>query len=117
MSGIEISVKEASKKMRGKNVFLLDVRQPEEFAVSKIEGFLLMPLHELAAGVEELQPHKSKEVLVICHHGARSLFAANFLRKCGFDAKSIKGGIEEWSSKIDPSMPHNAKGPFGVIKV
>ena len=113
---MEISVEEASKKLGQKNVFLLDVRLPEEFAVSKIKGFHLIPLHELPSRIGELSKHKKKEILVICHHGSRSLYAASMLRNAGYNAKSIVGGLASWSEKIDKSIPKYIKGPFGVMK-
>ena len=99
-----------------KSVFLLDVRQPDEFEASHIEGFHLIPLHELKSRIDELGPHKGKEILVMCHHGPRSLYAAQLLKTLGFNAKSISGGLALWSETIDSPVPKYAKGPFGVIR-
>ena len=114
---LEINPKQAKKILHKKSVFLLDVRQLDEFEASHIEGFNLIPLYELQGRIDELKPHIEKEILVMCHHGSRSLFAAALLKKLGFNAKSISGGIAMWSEIIDPSVPKYAKGPFGITRI
>jgi rhodanese-related sulfurtransferase len=113
---LEINPKQAKKILFKKSVFLLDVRQPDEFEASHIEGFHLIPLHELKSRIDELGPHKGKEILVMCHHGPRSLYAAQLLKTLGFNAKSISGGLALWSETIDSPVPKYAKSPFGVIR-
>jgi len=113
---LEITPEEASRKMKDANVFLLDVRYAEEYEASRIPGFLLIPLPELQKRINELRPYKNMEILVVCHHGVRSLMAAKELRKSGFNAKSISGGISEWAAKIDKTMPQYRKWPVELLK-
>jgi rhodanese-related sulfurtransferase len=96
---MEISVREAKKEL-GKVVFL-DVREPFEWEINRIEGALHIPLRQLPAHVEEL---RGKKVIVYCHHGNRSLYATMFLRNAGIDAVSMAGGIDEWAIKVDGKM-------------
>jgi rhodanese-related sulfurtransferase len=84
---------------------LLDVREPWEFAAAQISGSLLMPMGEVRSrACTELDP--DAHIVVVCHHGQRSLSVAMWLRREGFDrAQSLAGGIEEWSRTIDPAIP------------
>jgi len=84
---------------------LLDVREPWEFQTAHIEGSKSIPMPEIPArAFNELDEEDS--ILVICHHGARSLSVAVWLRNQGFDkAQSIAGGIDAWSRAIDPTIP------------
>lgn len=82
---------------RGDRPFLLDVRQPEEFAESRIEGSVLIPLNELPARVGELDP--SRELIVICRSGARSARACQLLEERGFrDVTNLVGGNLAWQA-------------------
>src|SRR5262249_25111550 len=92
---------------KGREVLLLDVRQLKEWNVARIEGAQLIPMNELPArAAAELGDAKNKRVVVICHHGVRSLRATAFLRQMGFtDVHSLAGGIEAWSLIVDPSVP------------
>ena len=84
--------------------FLLDVREPDEHAIAKIEGSTLIPLGQLGARLSELP--KDRELIVHCHHGGRSAQAVRGLIKHGFtNAKNLDGGIDAWSCEIDPSVP------------
>ena len=84
---------------------LLDVREPWEFDHSHLEDSLLIPMAEIPArAFNELD--EDAPILVLCHHGARSLSVAAWLRNQGFSkAQSISGGIEAWSRQIDPHIP------------
>jgi rhodanese-related sulfurtransferase len=84
---------------------LLDVREPWEFDTAHIAGAKLMPMAEVPArAFNELD--EEEPVLVLCHHGARSLSVAAWLRNQGFTkAQSISGGIDAWSRSIDPTVP------------
>jgi adenylyltransferase/sulfurtransferase len=89
---------------RGDRPFLLDVREIVEHQLVRLEGALLMPLGELIARQHELDP--DREIVVYCHHGNRSGRATAYLRHNGFPhARNLRGGIEEWAVKIDPSLP------------
>ena len=84
---------------------LLDVREPWEFQTAQIAGSKLIPMAEVPArAFNELD--EEDNIVVLCHHGARSLSVAVWLRNQGFDkAQSIAGGIDEWSRTIDPTIP------------
>lgn len=85
---------------------LIDCRRPDEYAVARIEGAVLMPMDQIPQRLEELDQHAEREILVHCHKGVRSLRVVDFLRRNGFPtAFSIAGGIERWSLEIDPSVP------------
>jgi sulfur-carrier protein adenylyltransferase/sulfurtransferase len=86
------------------NVFILDVRNPEEFQICRIPGSILMPLPELPRRFQELD--KNREIVIHCKSGMRSWKALQFLRGQGFQRmKNLQGGIIEWAQKIDPKMP------------
>ena len=84
---------------------LLDVREPWEFQTASIPGGLLMPMGEVPSRAHnELDP--DAPIVVMCHHGARSLNVAMWLRDQGFThAQSLAGGIDAWSRSIDPQTP------------
>jgi adenylyltransferase/sulfurtransferase len=89
---------------RGDRPFLLDVRETVEHQLVRLEGDVLIPLGELIARQQELDP--AREIVVYCHHGNRSGRATAYLRHNGFPhARNLRGGIEEWAVKIDPSLP------------
>ncbi|HXH76572.1 MAG TPA: rhodanese-like domain-containing protein [Bacteriovoracaceae bacterium] len=93
----------AEWKNQGKEFNLLDVRRNDERETASLGGEHI-PLHELEARFKELDPKKSPWI-VYCHHGVRSLYATQFLKFHGYDALSLRGGIEEWSTTIDPTVP------------
>jgi rhodanese-related sulfurtransferase len=76
---------------------LLDVRTTKERQVQLIPGSLHIPLQELARRVEELEKYRSREVICYCQSGNRSLTAAVRLRRFGFNASNLEGGISEWN--------------------
>lgn len=83
---------------------LLDVREPWEYQASRIEGSQLMPMREVPARMEEVDPEK--DVVAICHHGGRSMQVGMFLEKQGFKrVHNLKGGIDAWSRTVDPAVP------------
>ena len=82
---------------------LLDVRRDEEFEAARIEGAVLIPLHELPGRLAELP--KGLPLVVVCHHGMRSAHAVHHLREAGFDALNLAGGIDAWSREVDASVP------------
>ena len=84
---------------------LLDVREPWEFATARIEGSTHMPMNEIPGRAHQ-ELDDEAHILVLCHHGSRSLSVAAWLRQQGFDkAQSISGGINAWSLRIDPTIP------------
>ena len=103
---LEITIEQLRDQLAsGRAPLLLDVREPWEFALAQIPGSTLIPMNEIAAlafnELDEEQP-----IAVLCHHGARSLSVANWLRGQGFEhAQSVAGGIDAWSRQVDPSIP------------
>ena len=104
---IEISPAELAEKLkRGEPVYLLDVRQEWEHQLARLPDQALIPLPELPARLDEIQPEDGALVVAYCHHGVRSLSAAAILRQAGFgEAVSLAGGIDLWSRAIDPTVP------------
>ena len=83
---------------------LLDVREPWEHDIARIAGARLVPLNSLPAALSTLDP--SREYVVHCHHGVRSLAAARFLKERGIErVANMAGGIAAWSDEVDPSVP------------
>jgi rhodanese-related sulfurtransferase len=84
---------------------LLDVREPWEFQTAALPGSLLMPMGDVTSRAHaELDP--DAHIVVVCHHGQRSLSVAMWLRGQGFErAQSLAGGIDGWSRLIDASVP------------
>jgi rhodanese-related sulfurtransferase len=90
----------------GLPVYLLDVRQPEEYAIARLPGSVLIPLGELPRRAGEVEPPTGAAVVVYCHHGIRSLSGAAILERFGIEnVYSLAGGIEAWSQLIDPRVP------------
>jgi rhodanese-related sulfurtransferase len=83
---------------------LLDVREPWEFQTCSIAGSTLIPMGEVPARAAEVDPQR--EVVVICHHGGRSMQVALFLEKNGYaNVHNLAGGVDSWARTVDPSMP------------
>ncbi len=104
---VDISVEELKKKLDEKEDFVfLDVREDYEYQIANIDGTTLIPLSQFESRLEELEPYKDKEIVAHCHHGGRSRQALEMLKAKGFKKlKNVAGGIHEWSSKIDHSVP------------
>jgi len=103
----EISVVELKAKLDAREDFLLiDVREPFEVQIASIQGARLIPLGTLADHVADLETFKDKEIIAHCHHGGRSRRALQLLHSKGFKKlKNVAGGIDEWSERVDPSVP------------
>ncbi|HEX6904478.1 MAG TPA: molybdopterin-synthase adenylyltransferase MoeB [Thermoanaerobaculia bacterium] len=101
----EISVQELKRWLdEGRQVTILDVRNPPEYEVCRLEGAKLIPLPELPNRLNELDP--SEVIVAHCHHGARSARAVELMRQRGFSrAINLAGGIDEWSLQVDLSVP------------
>ncbi|MFM7743577.1 MAG: HesA/MoeB/ThiF family protein, partial [Verrucomicrobiota bacterium] len=101
---LEISVEEASLLLAGPNPpVLLDVREPDEYAVCRIEGSRLIPMNSVPTRLAEVPT--DAWVLVQCHHGGRSMRVTQFLRSKGFArVTNLQGGIDAWSLKVDPQV-------------
>jgi len=105
MENLEITPADVKARLeQGEKLVLIDVREPWEYALCRIEGAKHVPLGTLAASLETVPD--VDEVICYCHHGMRSLDAAAWLRFQGIErAKSLAGGIERWSIEIDPKIP------------
>jgi rhodanese-related sulfurtransferase len=83
---------------------LLDVREPWELALARIEGSVAIPLNEIPSRFKELDA--AQAIIVMCKSGGRSQRAAEFLVANGFDRVSnLQGGINAWARDIDPNLP------------
>ena len=105
MLDLEISAAEAAELLKEKSARMVDVREPWEFAKTSIEGSLLMPMGEVPSRAnQELDP--DERLLVLCHHGVRSMNVTVWMRNQGFEqAQSVRGGIDAWSREVDPQLP------------
>jgi len=84
-------------------LFLLDVREPNEFQYGHIANSVLIPLNQIPNRLNELD--MQQEIIVICHHGMRSQQAANYLAQSGFkNISNLTGGIDAWSCNCDNSV-------------
>ena len=100
-----ISASELKRKMDAReDVALIDVREPFEFEIARIDGAKLIPLGEISERSGELQ--REQTIVVHCHSGVRSAEAVRVLQQRGFtNVYNLEGGIDAWSDEIDPSVP------------
>ena len=90
-------------RANGEELVIVDVREPWEREICAIAGSLAIPLDELPARVGELGDKGT--LVLVCHHGVRSLQAALWLRRQGFEnAVSLSGGIDAWACELEPAM-------------
>ncbi|HET8674847.1 MAG TPA: ThiF family adenylyltransferase, partial [Blastocatellia bacterium] len=101
----EITPIELKAKMaRGDDFVLVDVREPEEFAICRIPGSKLVPLRTVAERLHELS--SADEIVVHCRSGVRSGQAVEFMKQAGYrKVKNLVGGILRWSDDVDPTVP------------
>jgi adenylyltransferase/sulfurtransferase len=101
----EITPRElATRLASGDDLLLLDVREPSEWAIARIDGARLVPLGTLADAVPSIR--RDRDIVVHCHHGIRSAAAARYLRGEGFDRVwNLAGGIARWSADVDANVP------------
>ncbi len=106
MTELEISSAEFAALRRDGGAYrLLDVREPWEVKIAKIEGSDDIPMRGIPASLHELE-RDSRPLVVMCHHGVRSLQVVCWLRGQGVEGcRSLAGGIEEWSRDVDPEIP------------
>ncbi|CUU02827.1 adenylyltransferase and sulfurtransferase [Candidatus Thermokryptus mobilis] len=104
-SGLEVTPEELKAKLEnGEDIILIDVREPVEYEINRIEGSRLIPLSKLPEKVNELD--QTREIILYCKMGGRSARAVQLLRELGFTrVKNLAGGIDAWIEKIDPTMP------------
>lgn len=89
---------------RGDAFTLLDCREPWEVQTASIAGALNIPMGEIPRRVQELDPEE--HIVVVCHHGVRSMNVTAWLRQQGFEkVQSLAGGIDAWSRRVDKAVP------------
>jgi rhodanese-related sulfurtransferase len=105
LPNIEITPREVKALLtRGEMFLLVDVREKWEYDTSRIEGATLIPLREIPLNLSRLE--EAAEIVLLCHHGTRSLDAATWLRSRGVaGARSMAGGIDRWAVEVDPAVP------------
>ena len=91
------------RRSRGESLTLLDVREEWELGVASVPNVVHIPMGEVADRLGELD--RSREVVVLCRSGRRSLQVANFLQQNGFQAVNLAGGILAWSRELDATIP------------
>jgi adenylyltransferase/sulfurtransferase len=101
----EITPEELKARMdNGDDIFILDVREPHEYDIARIEGSTLIPLGEVAQRVDELD--STADIIVHCKMGGRSAKAQGILKEMGFSrVTNLTGGILRWSEDVDPDVP------------
>jgi len=105
---LETSPQEVQRRIdSGEQLLLIDVREPEEFGITRIEGATLIPMRNIPANLQQLEAKAGETTLIVfCHHGVRSLNVVHWLRDQGLPAcQSMAGGIDAWSTLVDPSVP------------
>jgi rhodanese-related sulfurtransferase len=104
MLDYEISPSEASTLLSTSQAKLIDVREPWEFETAHVANSLFIPMGEVPTRAhQELDPEE--HLLVLCHHGIRSMNVTVWLRNQGFEqAQSVRGGIDAWSAQVDPKV-------------
>ena len=98
---------EELKTKNPEDIYLLDVRNPQEQDICIIPGTkTLIPVKELTQRVKELEPYKNKQIIIYCRGGVRSAKACKILQEAGFtNVNNLKGGILAYIEKVDPSLP------------
>ncbi len=102
---LEVTVTDARDRLaaRPNETLLLDVREAAELAICRVPAAVHLPMGQIPANLEQLP--RDRDILVICHHGGRSLRVTYFLRQHGFDrVANIAGGIDAWAEQIDPAL-------------
>ncbi|HSU31731.1 MAG TPA: rhodanese-like domain-containing protein [Bryobacteraceae bacterium] len=105
---LELTPRDVSARLNaGAPTVLIDVREPQEFNICRIEGSELMPMNTVPAELQRLESlADAGDIITICHHGVRSLQVTYWLRQQGLEnCFSMSGGIDRWSLEIDPSVP------------
>ncbi len=105
---LEITPQQAAAKLQiPAQAVVIDVREPQEYALAHLLDSQLIPMQDIPAQLQRLEGlADDRELLILCHHGVRSLQVAVWLREHGVEnCASITGGIDRWSIEIDPSVP------------
>ncbi|MEO0815476.1 MAG: ThiF family adenylyltransferase, partial [Myxococcota bacterium] len=103
-SEVDITPIELRDRMKSNSMKLIDVREPHEWDIGRIEGATLIPLGEIEQHVQGLP--RDEEIILYCKMGGRSMKALNALKDHGFvHLRNLKGGINAWSRDVDPNVP------------
>ena len=105
---LEVSPQDVKRRQdAGEKLHLIDVREPQEYAIAKLEGAELIPMRTVPAALQTLEARADQGTLIVyCHHGVRSLNVVSWLREQGVEAcQSMSGGIDAWSLAVDPGVP------------
>ncbi len=99
---LEIDVMTAAQQLRD-GALLLDVREPGEVATCAVAGSRHIPMRQVPENASTLP--RDRQILVLCHHGRRSMMVTQFLRTNGFaNVTNVAGGIDAWAEQIDPNL-------------
>jgi len=98
----EISATELQARMDDPQLQVVDVREPWELDIAKLDNAINIPLATIPGQLEQL--NKDHAVVTVCHHGMRSAQAGNFLEQQGYDVSNLTGGIDAWARAVDPQM-------------
>jgi rhodanese-related sulfurtransferase len=101
----EITAEQVKTRLdHGEQMTLLDCREPWEYQTARIEGATNIPMGDIPARIQELDP--DEHIVVVCHHGVRSMNVTAWLRQQGFErVQSMAGGIDRWSRTVDSKVP------------
>lgn len=101
----QLSASDVSARLKqGEDLLLLDVREPSEINIAALAGTTHIPMNAIPMRAEELP--KDKDIVVMCHHGMRSMQVALYLERLGFDKLyNLRGGIDAWSREVDSTIP------------
>lgn len=105
---LEVSATAVKQRLdAGEKLHLIDVREPHEFLLAKIDGATLVPMRSVPGELQDLEKRADEAPLIVfCHRGVRSLNVVNWLRQQGVEnCTSMAGGIDAWSLSADPNVP------------
>ncbi|PWR25596.1 rhodanese-like domain-containing protein [Zavarzinia aquatilis] len=95
----------AARLAAGDRPFILDVREPWEFDLCRLDGAVNIPLGQLTSAFDPAAVAEGQDIVVVCHHGMRSLQATMWLRRQGIDtAINLSGGVDRWAQVVAPEM-------------
>lgn len=98
-----LTAQQVAAHLQDAEPYLLDVREPWEFDICSINGSVNIPMSQIMSRMEEIL--ENDEIVVICHHGIRSMQVAGFLETRGeANLINLEGGVEAWAREIDPEM-------------
>lgn len=97
-----VDVQEAARRLRAGEAVLLDVREPAELELARVDGALHIPMQDVPTRLTDIP--KDTPVLVMCHHGMRSQAVADWLLPQGYKVENVTGGIDAWADEVDAGV-------------